>query len=347
VNVRLRVKFIAMHKVNEIVREIDSPFKLINIIDPHLSDRSPGYRCDDYTEAAWGKLDQIRVIAHKRKIDLLTLTGDLFSDRRKDKNSHKLTGSFIECLVKFDCEVASILGNHDLCYNRFDSWPEQPVSGLIKGGSLSLLDFGDFVYIFKDTGKKIRVRGRSYHEKSNIDHLYEPRGDEDLLIQVTHSSIDPKGGFYGKYSEEIHSYESVLDSSPDIFLLGHIHSPVGITELGGKHFFQHGSLMRSSTHDYNLERGINVGYLEISSDLKVKTEQIPLDIKPSHEIFDLEKKESLERAAQLKEEFFARIDEVRENRTKTISIESILEKVKDKDVERLRTIIEHYIDNVQ
>ena len=56
-----------MKNKTEIVTEIKTPFKLINVIDPHLSDTSPGYRCDNYTEAAWDKIEQIRKIANKRK----------------------------------------------------------------------------------------------------------------------------------------------------------------------------------------------------------------------------------------------------------------------------------------
>jgi len=335
-----------MPEIKEIVKEIKGPFKLMNIIDPHLSDKPPGYRCDDYMSAALGKIDQVRKIANRRKVDLVTLTGDLFSDRRKDRNSHELTSSFGGSLKPFKCDIASILGNHDLYYNRFDSWPEQPVSNLIKTDTIKLLDHVNYVFVFKKTGKKIRIRGNSYHEKSNVEHLYDPRGDEDILVQVTHSSIDPKGGFYGKYSEEIHSYESLLGASPDIFLLGHIHSPVGITEVGGKYFFQHGSLMRSSTHDYNLERGINVGYLEIDENLEIKVEEIPLNIKPSTEIFDLKKKEEIARLQDKKDAFFSRINEVRMKSEKSLTIDSLLNEIKDKDIDRLRSIIDHYMDQV-
>lgn len=330
-------------------KNLKNNLKIITIIDPHFADKAPGSRVDDYFKTSLNKLGQISKIAKKRKVDLVLMTGDLFSEKRKERNSHFMTSSLIEMFKSFPCPVATILGNHDLVYNRFEYWPSQPVSNLIKSGSVYLLDQDEFTFSFTKTDKTVRVCGTSYNEDLNIEYLKEPKKDENLLVRVTHSAIEPKAGTY-VYGERIWSYKELVDFPPDVFILGHIHNDHGITEIEGKHFFQHGSLMRSSSHDYNLQRDIKVGYLEISPEMSVSTEQIPLEIIPASEVFCLEKKRKIEKELQQMQSFFDQLHKTSEEnlaKGSKVSMEDLVASFKDREPSKIHKIIDGYLDKVR
>jgi len=332
-----------------ITKSVKANLKILTIIDPHFADKAPGSRVDDYFKTSLNKLDQISKIAKKRKVDLVLMTGDLFSEKRKEKNSHYMTSTLTETFKNYPCPVATILGNHDLIYNRFEYWPSQPVSNLIKSGAVHLLDYEEFEFNFKSSDKTVRVCGTSYNEDHNIDYLQEPKKEEDFMVRVTHSAIEPKAGTY-VYGERIWAYKELVDFPPDVFILGHIHNDHGITKLKGKHFFQHGSLMRSSSHDYNLERDIKVGYLEITPDLEVITEEIKLDIISSKDVFCLEKKRRIEQELQQMQSFFDQLEKTGEDNIRKgtkVNLEELITSVKDRDSGKIHKIIDTYLDLVR
>lgn len=323
-------------------------FKFLTVIDPHASDKTPGSRVDNYTLAFFSKLEQIANIAQENSVHSILMTGDLFSDKEKGKNSHYLTSNFIRLLLNMPCKVYGILGNHDLYQNQFSSWESQPVSNLVKSGAYNLLDFGDYVHKFSN-GKSVRIRGKSYNERENVNYIYEPRGDENLLVQVTHFSVSPEGGVYSKYAEKMYSYDEIIDSPVDIFVLGHIHNDYGVTQIKNKHFVQHGSLMRSSTHCYNLERSVKVGLVVVYDDMKIEITEIPLDILPSNDVFSLEKKNRIERETRRVEDFLAKLSDSKELLVDSGSGLSVLDLIEKMDLtswekEDIRTKYNYYMN---
>jgi len=334
--------------------KIKKNLKILTIIDPHAADHSPGARIDSYRDAFFDKLDQVGELAAKHKVDCVVVTGDIFSEKKEQKNSHYLTSMISFKFLSYPCPVFGILGNHDLNSNRFESWKTQPASVLIRSQALQLLDFNHVTFEMK-SGKKVRLRGGSYNHEKNFEYVQESRGDEDKLIQVTHFAVCPDGGTYDRYNEKMYSYKELATTPPDVFILGHIHNYYGISEIKGTHFLQHGSLMRSTTHCYNLERGINVGLIEIDPDMNITCSEIPLNIKPSAEIFDLEKKKRIEEETKRLEDYLQRlsgdVEELKINEEideENLTVEALIFKLDlmDVDPDELNKKYQHYMNQV-
>ena len=286
--------------------KLKKTLRILTIIDPHGADKNPGARVDNYREAFFKKLDEISLLVKKHKVDVVVVTGDIFSSKEKLRNSHTLTSVISEKFLNIGCDVVGVLGNHDLYQDRLSSWEEQPIAVLIRTKSIKLLDNSPIFYELEG-GFRVCLRGQSYTTYDNDKHFFAPRGDEDLLIHVSHSAVCPSGGIYDKYGEKMLSYKELSKSSPDIFILGHIHTDYGITEEFGKVFVQNGSLMRSTTHCYNLERDVKVGLLEITKD-KVKTKELKLTVEDHSVIFDLELKKKIEEETAKLESLLVSLD---------------------------------------
>jgi len=81
--------------------------------------------------------------------------------------------------------------------------------------------------------------------------------------------------------------------------------------------------------------------------LGIITEEIPLDVAPSSEIFDLAKKEKIERSLKAREEFFEKVKKMRQDSgKKSMTFDDLLSRVEGKDIDRLKGIIDDYIEKV-
>ena len=110
------------------------------------------------------------------------------------------------------------------------------------------------------------------------------QGPIDAHVLASH-----KGGtmFEG---EDIIKYADLVDTAPDVFLFGHWHKNQGVEEIGGKQFVNIGSLTRGSLSQDNLDRVPAAAALRCTSD-GVKVEVVPLNVRPSEDVFDVEGRE--------------------------------------------------------
>jgi len=263
-------------------------FRVITFTDVHLADKSPAARIDNYRDAILDKLEQASQISKERKADLALCAGDLFHLKSPSKNSHYLVSRTLEIFKNFPCPVFSIYGNHDICQDNITSLPKQPFYVLLKSGCLHYLEDSYF-----DNGN-VRIFGMDYLK--NPEYLDFNRDKKSEKIQICVAHVNASSKFDDLFGERVYKYQELSNCSPDIFLFGHYHPDQGIEIHNNKHFINVGSLSRGSLKKDELSRIPNLGFIEIDDNYSIKTEKIPLKVKPASEIFDLEmkKKEDIE-----------------------------------------------------
>jgi len=266
--------------------------------DVHISDRPPESRCDDYTQSCLEKLSQIGEIAREREATAVLDNGDFFHNKSASRNSHLLVRRVSDLHNTYPCRVWCNPGNHDFPYANVDYVHQQPLGVLFSTGVFDRMTDHVFEAGPAEDPLKVRVVGFPYKVVFEVEEWDLERGDEDILIVCAHTYATPEGNqWYGK--EKVQSYSELAECSPDIFIFGHLHLDQGIQDVRGKLFFNLGSMTRGSLTDDNLERTPRVGWLEILKDeitgeITVNTEALPLKVRPASEVFDLVKHERLQ-----------------------------------------------------
>ena len=109
-------------------------------------------------------------------------------------------------------------------------------------------------------------------------------------------------------NEDIIKYSDLADLDPDVWMFGHWHQDQGITKIGDKTIVNVGSLTRGSLTQDNMDRIPTPILLDFSLD-GVLIERLDLEIKPSEEVFDLERKAKKEATNFTMEKFAESIKE--------------------------------------
>jgi len=263
----------------------------INLVwrtDVHLSDRAPSSRTDDWADAVFDKLGQVRDLAREVNAAAIIDGGDFFHIKSPGRNSHALVNRTAEHHSTYPCPVYCTPGNHDAVYGDYSFLPQQPLGVLFSTGVFKRL-YDEHEAVFEEFhGVKVRVVGIPYHGTSYDMERFTSieKGDEDVLICVAHVLASHKGGtmFEG---EDIIKYADLVDTAPDVYLFGHWHKNQGVEEIGGKQFVNIGSLTRGSLSQDNMDRVPAAAVLRCTEQ-GVEIEVVPLNVRPAEEVFDVE-----------------------------------------------------------
>ncbi|MBQ73259.1 MAG: hypothetical protein CMJ67_10185 [Planctomycetaceae bacterium] len=262
----------------------------INLVwrtDVHLSDRAPSSRTDDWADAVFDKLGQVRDLAREVNAAAIIDGGDYFHIKSPGRNSHALVNRTAEHHSTYPCPVYCTPGNHDAVYGDYSFLPQQPLGVLFSTGVFKRL-YDEHEVVFTQDGITVRVVGIPYHGTTYDMERFTriEKGDEDILICVAHVLASHKGGtmFEG---EDIIKYADLVDTAPDVYLFGHWHKDQGVEEIGGKQFVNIGSLTRGSLSQDNLDRIPSAAVLRCTEQ-GVEIEVKPLNVRPAEEVFDVE-----------------------------------------------------------
>lgn len=269
--------------------------KILTFSDVHLADNNPTARIDNYQEALFNKLEQIRVAAEKLKCAFIISAGDLFHIKEPRNVSHALVQRAIKFFKSFPCPVLALPGNHDLHHNRIESLPKQPLGTVFESGAiLNILTSGGWGFK-PDSGPPVVVRGLPYADRPDLESfqdLFHGCPKDAVKVLVAHCFASEKGGVF--FDNRVFSYRELLDAcSPSVAVLGHWHVDNGICKVEDSWFINVGALSRGSLDGDNLKRDVKIGLISIDGPT-VDVKALKLKVRPVEEIFDLKAKEKAE-----------------------------------------------------
>ena len=291
--------------------------KLIWRTDVHLSDKSPSSRTDNWKDTVLKKLRRVGELASQHKAHAVIDGGDFFDIKSPTRNSHSLVREVIELHNEYPCPTYANVGNHDCVYGDYSYLHQQPLGVLFSSGCFKRLYDEHEALItgisVNELGFEeemvVRVVGIPYHGTEYDMERFTSikKGKEDYLVVVAHVLASSKGGTMFE-NEDIIKYSDLADLDPDVWMFGHWHQDQGITKIGDKTIVNVGSLTRGSLTQDNMDRIPTPILLDFSLD-GVLIERLDLEIKPSEEVFDLERKAKKEATNFTMEKFAESIKE--------------------------------------
>lgn len=259
---------------------------IITVGDVHLADKNPAMRIDNYRDNSFFELGLVRTKAVEEKADFVAFTGDIFDEKSPHKNSHGLVASAVQMFKSYPCNRGSVIGNHDITHNRLESMHKQPLQVLFEAGCLTKIDrmeIGD-----------VDLVGVHFSEENSYDTFANIKKKKDRpLVAIIHALASKSGG--DLFGEIVFSYKKLAKVSDiDVFVFGHWHQDQGIETIGDKTFVNLGALARGALSKENVFRQVKLGKI-VWDGKKFECEELPLAVKKAEEIFDLDKKEQMDK----------------------------------------------------
>ena len=271
---------------------------LVFATDPHLSDKAPASRTDDWLSTVIGKFDQVGQICREVNADASIWGGDIFHLPEPSRTSHRLVNRLAQSLSLYPCERYCNVGNHDCKYRDYKHLPDQPLETLFVSQVFKRLydEHEADVWSGDPNDSTVRVVGIPFHGyKYDLDRFRIKKGDEDYLVAVAHVLASPKKASMFD-NEDVIQYSQLLELAPDVdvWCFGHWHKDQGEVEIApGKWVVNPGSLTRGALSIDELDRVPKCVVLRFEPD-GITVEPRPLDVKPASEIFNLEKRVAIE-----------------------------------------------------
>ena len=264
--------------------------RLVTRTDVHLSDKGPISRTDDWAAAVLDKLEQVGHIAQKVGAAAVLDNGDFFHLKSPSRNSHDLIRRVADLHANYPCPVYANVGNHDCVYGDIRYLDSQPMGVLFSTGVFKRC-YGEHEAVFEKEGLKVRVVGIPYHGTAyQMERFAEiKKGDEDYLVVMAHVLASPQGGSMFE-NEDIVKYSDLLGLDPDVFVFGHWHKDQGIVQMGGKVIVNVGSLTRGTLAQDDLDRQPACSVLNFTKEKGIEAAIVRLRVRPTSEVFDLEKR---------------------------------------------------------
>jgi len=278
--------------------------------DVHAADKGPVSWKGDYPGEIRNSLCQIGDIARTHKAAAVLDGGDFFHVKDAARNSHALVRDIMALHHQhYTCPVYCVEGNHDITGNNLTTLDKQPLGVLMESNVFKPLR----EEVFETDGVRVRVVGFPYSPTRSLRDLQEVRKQpgDTCLIAIVHALAgeNPPANVEDFFGEPVFRYESlVVDGGPDVFCFGHWHRDQGIVSLKDRFFVNQGAVSRGALVRENLERIPKVALIEVDQN-GIQVTAIPLKVAPGSEVFDVERKERLEREALAIDLFVEQLEE--------------------------------------
>lgn len=297
--------------------------------DPHLNSVPPSSRIDDYPAESLRKLEFIGNYCKSNNIEIVIMLGDVFTRYTQHliylNKVLELFSRFCSQGLKF----YTIVGNHDLSSEREDSLPKSPLQTLFSSGAVEeLIDLEYNGIIFS---------GLRYTQS-----LKKVSNTRDYKVCVCHR-------FYESSLTDLSLTESMVRRSGyDLFLCGHDHvkyDNVCLTSDNGSQVWvvRPGSLMRGSSHQYQLDRepSFEVIFVDIPTK-RVKTKTIIIPHQKSELVFSVQAMDKEKRTVDMfsiSEQISNLISQMNK-RNPTASVYSVMDRMTIRP--EVRSLLEQY-----
>jgi len=276
--------------------------KFISFTDIHISDVNPQSRNGSYRDDILNKLDQIRVVGEKLKVDFFLCAGDLYNLKAPMRNSHALNKMLIDLFKSYPAPIFATEGNHDLRNDSYESFGEQPLSVIYSSGAFKQLRH----HVFTKGDFSVTLRAFPFEEEPRLSSY--SKADGTFNICMLHLYATPEGG--SLFRHKIFSYREIAELGDDLFILGHYHIDQGIKVLNindkSQYFVNIGAISRGSLEEDNLKRDPKFSLITLTKDgdeIKVSAQAVKLKVRPSSEVFNIEEKLVEEKRMQLTDTF--------------------------------------------
>lgn len=222
--------------------------KILSSGDLHLNSSTPKSRIDsDYGQTCINKLKQIYKICKNEDVEIVIVPGDIY---HKNNQPLKFINKVAKTFKKFKnagIEIFAIAGNHDLSYDKIKYLDNSPLGNLLISELIKPLDE---IQLSIDNEYDVYIKGYNFPEKVEKS---EDKGD--INICVSHR-------YFEKYDREFLTSKDLKNLGYDIYILGHDHVSFKPQKVGNSYLLRPGSLLRGTSHDYQLERGVYVDIIE-------------------------------------------------------------------------------------
>lgn len=208
--------------------------KILFIGDPHLNYQTPQSRKDVYPQTMLEKIKTIANIANTQGIDDVVFLGDMFHQR------YQPYSYMMKCFMafkEFKKAPYSIIGNHDIIFERIDTFEESPLNFLFMTGVVKHLDTLEY--------DDVIVKGFDYTTPITPNEI-----TDKYVLCVAHQYYNTP--LYKHYIKP----EDALGLSYPAYVLGHDHSVYDDISNDKFTVVRPGSLSRGTAHSSNLMRDV-------------------------------------------------------------------------------------------
>ncbi len=251
--------------------------KVAFVGDLHLDSTTPSSRVDDYADSSIAKLNALKNTCLIRDIKVVILLGDVFNKHDQSNTYINKVLKVFQAMKKEGILVYSIVGNHDLSFERMDTMDRSPLQMLFTSGLIKHLTHE---VIGNDT-LQVHLFGLDYPDNP-IPVSEQP---EHGLVNVlcTHR-------FYNYAFNDPHNLSSqdCLTLGYQLYAMGHDHIQYDVEKCQAFWVIRPGSFMRTSSHRYNLERQILIDVIEFkgtSDNVQLISTREVIQSKPANEVF--------------------------------------------------------------
>lgn len=254
--------------------------------DFHFCRRNPASRTDDYNAELFGLLDQLYQLVEAFEVRAVLIAGDIFHDKGSaawDVVIRLL--AWAQRVREAECELITVMGNHDEIHDRYESIWQSPYGALISSGlfqdvsrTLYLLHGGPAVY------------GVPWPDGAKPDAFAAIPPEADIVL--AHGFATPEGG--EKWNTFCHRYDDLAVQAPHVRLwhFGHDHTDHGVYRLrNGAKVMNIGALSRGILDYDSIIRQVKVALVDFDPEAaEHEVQQVGLQQQPAEAIFDLERR---------------------------------------------------------
>ena len=323
--------------------------------DPHLANRPPEKRIDDYNKSILKKIQWVVNYAKKKKVNGIICGGDLCHTH---KTNDELMYKFVEIMASSGLKFYYLYGNHDIQSGNVN-YIEKTNMGLLS----------QYNWFYELDGKKLIEFSDCYLTGINYSHDKECASSFDwqegkiskeplslafgkksnkIMILVTHAMITNRQIMIsGKVkSQDVND----ITTNADILLNGHFHDghPDVVHNSVLEHDFQivnPSSLARMNLREAKEGYGPRIAYIKVDrKGAKIKLVDVPC--KPIKEIFDVKKQKIEKREKREKDKFIITLSKMNNKTIMGDNFEQALQDVLTKPPKKLRKKINKKTRNI-
>jgi DNA repair exonuclease SbcCD nuclease subunit len=303
--------------------------------DLHMADKAPASRIDaDFPEELFELLEQLLAAAIAVKAKAIAFPGDLTHVRSRLgwATLTRMIGWCFRCKAA-GIDVVAIPGNHDLLLNRYDTLKDTSLGLMFQVGAMinvSAMREGGQAVLYTDGDGVVEVTGVPFPDAFKIEEwqrINTTRMERCPFSRIVlgHCFAAVTAGSY--FGDPVHSYSDlILACDADFLVLGHDHTDRGVhrytTNHGMAYAIDLGAMSRSVASADDIARDMKFAIIDTTA--RTVT-QYRFNARPASALFDLEKRDQVQREREQVEAFVTRLQQDLRRQAEGTSVETKLD----------------------